>query len=262
MLQFLKRFISFSGGVESTTMCILYGKGATAIWVDTGAEHEEMYNRINEVEKRLIELHKGDFTLIKLKGIAKHKGIEYQGLEDLAIAYKFMPSGQSRYCTSYFKIKPIDKYLSEQGECELMIGFNYDEQGRTGNLEMQTNVKYSYPLIEDGLTRDDCEDILKLHGLHPKFPVYMLRGGCRMCFFKSEKEYRAMYHLNRKEFNEVMEFEEKIQDQRKKFYSIMGNGKSLRQLAAECKNEIFSDVESLYADYKRDGKSCGAFCRR
>jgi PP-loop superfamily ATP-utilizing enzyme len=28
----MKRFISFSGGVESTTMCILYGKGATAIW--------------------------------------------------------------------------------------------------------------------------------------------------------------------------------------------------------------------------------------
>ena len=258
----MKKFISFSGGVESTTMCVLYGKGATAIWVDTGAEHEEMYNRINEVEQRLIELHKGDFTLVKLKGSAKHKGIEYEGLEDLAIAYKFMPSGQSRYCTSYFKIKPIDKYLSEQGECELMIGFNYDEQGRTGNLEKQINVNYTYPLIEDGLTRDDCEDILKLHGLHPKFPVYMLRGGCRMCFFKSEKEYKAMYHLNKKEFDEVMAFEEKIQDQRKKFYSIMGNGKSLRQLANECKSEMFEDVESLYNDYKKDGKSCGAFCRR
>ena len=90
----------------------------------------------------------------------------------------------------------------------------------------------------------------------------MLRGGCRMCFFKSEKEYKAMYHLNRKEFNEVMAFEEKIQDQRKKFYAIMGNGKSLRQLANECNNELFTDVESLYADYKKDGKSCGAFCRR
>lgn len=257
-----KRFISFSGGVESTTMCILYGKGAKAIWVDTGAEHEEMYQRIDAVEAQLKELHKGDFELIRLIGEAKHKGVIYQGLEDLAIAYKFMPSGQSRYCTSFFKIKPIDKYLSEQGDCELMIGFNYDEQGRTGNLEMQSNVTYLYPLIEDGLDRSDCEEILKLHGLHPNFPVYMRRGGCRMCFFKSEKEYRAMYHLNKKEFLEVMDFEEKIQDQRKKFYSIMGNGKSLRQLSKECESELFDNAAEMYITKDKNEYSCGAFCHR
>lgn len=51
-----KRFISFSGGVESTTMCILFGKGAKAIWCDTGAEHEEMYATIDFVEAKLKEL--------------------------------------------------------------------------------------------------------------------------------------------------------------------------------------------------------------
>ncbi len=53
----MKRFISFSGGVESTTMCLLYGKGATAIWCDTGAEHGEMYERINKVEDYLKDFH-------------------------------------------------------------------------------------------------------------------------------------------------------------------------------------------------------------
>jgi len=47
----IKKFISFSGGVESTTMCLLYGKGATAIWCDTGAEHKEMYNGFNYDEQ-------------------------------------------------------------------------------------------------------------------------------------------------------------------------------------------------------------------
>jgi hypothetical protein len=89
----------------------------------------------------------------------------------------------------------------------------------------------------------------------------MLRGGCRMCFFKSEKEYRAMYHLEPDEFWEVVAFEEEIQDKRKKFYSIMGNGKSLRQVAAETDNELF-DTKSLYDDYKKSGTSCGAFCHR
>jgi 3'-phosphoadenosine 5'-phosphosulfate sulfotransferase (PAPS reductase)/FAD synthetase len=256
----MKTYISFSGGVESTTMCLLYGKDATAIWVDTGAEHKEMYERIDYTEQKLKEYHNGKFELIRLKGNAKYKGNYYQSLEDYIVAIRFMPSQQRRFCTIEFKIKPIDEFLSKE-ECELLIGFNYDEQGRTGNLEKKSNIRYRYPLIEDGLTRDDCEEILKINNLHPRFPVYMLRGGCRMCFFKSEKEYRAMYHLNRPEFYEVMKFEEEIQDKREKFYSIMGNGKSLRQLAQECETELFND-KSLYDDYKKDGKSCGAFCRR
>lgn len=253
----LKRFISFSGGVESTTMCVLFGKGATAIWCDTGAEHDLMYQRIDEVEKELKIIHDGEFELVRVKS-EKHIG-----LEQYANKRKFMPSGQARYCTRLFKIEPIDDYLSKQGECELMIGFNADEEGRTGNLELKSNVKYTYPLIEFGLTRWECEETLKLHGLHPNFPVYMLRGGCRMCFFKSEKEYRAMYHLNRIEFEKIIAFEEGMQDTRIKFYSIMGNGKSLRQLGNECATEklMFSEIETLYKSLKKE-TSCGAFCHR
>lgn len=259
----MSRFISFSGGVESTTMCILYGKGAKAIWCDTGAEHEEMYERIDKVEQYLTNFHNGDFTLVKIRGEKKYKNISYDSLEELIIASNTMPSQQMRFCTNYFKAAPIDKYLKEQGECELMIGFNYDEQGRTGSLEKMQNVTYLYPLIEDGYDRNDCEDILKQHGMHPNFPVYMLRGGCRMCFFKSEKEYKAMYHLNRNEFNKVLELEEKIQDKRTKFYSIMGNGKRLRDLKKECEVEksMLPDIENLYKSLKKE-TSCGAFCHR
>lgn len=259
------RYIAFSGGVESTTMCLLYGKGATAIWSDTGAEHKEMYTRIDEMEAFFKAYHGGDFHLVRLQTTVKHKEIEYTGLEALAVAYKYMPSGQKRYCTRLFKSEIIDKYLSDKGECELMIGFNYDESDRTGSLEKLPNVKYSYPLMDEGLTRAECEEILKENGIHPSFPVYMLRGGCRMCFFKSEKEYKALYHLNEAEFWEVAQFEEQIQDQRKKFYSIMSNGKSLRQLAQICEEEkaFFptEDFKELYKSYN-SGKSCGAFCHR
>jgi len=259
----MNRFISFSGGVESTTMCILYGKGATAIWCDTGAEHKLMYERIDYVEKKLIDLHNGDFKLIRLKGSYPAYGQKLTSLEETVKTIKFMPSGQKRYCTAYFKIKPIDKYLKEQGECELMIGFNFDEQGRTGSLEAMPNVNYMYPLVEDGYTRTECEDILKDHGLHPNFPVYMVRGGCRMCFFKSEREYKAMYHLNKEEFLEILAFEESIQDKRLKYYSIMGNGKTLRQLMVECQREklMFEDIQDLYKSLKKE-TSCGAFCNR
>lgn len=259
----MKRFISFSGGVESTTMCILYGKGAKAIWADAGAEHKKMYERIEKVETQIRKIHP-DFEIIKVKGSTNHKGVEYDNLEKLVSAYKFMPSGQMRYCTRIFKIEPIDKYLSEQGECELMIGLNADEENsRDGNWGLHANVKYTYPLIEDGLTRAECEEILNEHGLHPNMPVYMSRGGCRMCFFKSEKEYRAMFHLAKDEFFEIMALEEEIQDKRKKFYSIMGNGKSLRQLMTEEQKERFQfpDIKELYKQLKKE-TSCGAFCHR
>lgn len=261
----MNTFISFSGGVESTTMCILYGKGATAIWCDTGAEHSLMYDRIDLIEKQLTDLHNGDFKLVRVKGNVTAKGLRVYSLLDYIFQYKYMPSGQQRFCTKEFKSKPIDKYLKEQGDCELMIGFNFDETGRTGSLELAPNVTYSYPLIEDGLTRDDCEDILKQHGLHPNFPVYMLRGGCKMCFFKSKKEYKALYFLNNNEFNEMVLFEESIQDTKKKFYSIMSSEQSLRQLAVECENErgflVDADWNDLYKSLKKE-TSCGAFCHR
>ncbi len=257
----MKKFISFSGGVESTTMCILYGGDARAIWADTGSEHKKMYERMNMVEGEIKKIHP-EFEIIKVKGSGKYKDKEYDTLEKLAVAQKFMPSGMARYCTRIFKIEPIDEYLKEQGECELMIGLNVDEENsREGNWGLNENVKYTYPLIDEGLTRADCEEVLNFYNLHPNMKPYMLRGGCRMCFFKSEKEYRAMYHLEPDEFWEVVAFEEEIQDKRKKFYSIMGNGKSLRQVATETDNELF-DTKSLYDDYRKSGTSCGAFCHR
>lgn len=177
-----------------------------------------------------------------------------------------MPSGQSRWCTGKFKIEPIDEFLyAESGNSELMIGFNFDEQGRTGNLQLTANITYTYPLIEDGYTREDCEEVLNKYGLHPNFPVYMGRGGCRMCFFKSKKEYKAMYFLAYEEYLEVQAFEEQIQDKRQKFYSIMGNEISLRQLAIECEREKQfmqqQDWTELYKSLKKE-TSCGAFCHR
>lgn len=259
----MNRFISFSGGVESTTMCILYGKGAKAIWCDTGAEHKKMYERIDFVEGKLKQLHGDDFEIIRLKPNVKVKGIFVDNLLDAVLGWKFMPSQIFRYCTGKFKIEPIDDFLAEQGDCELMIGLNADEEAREGNWGLKTNVKYLYPLQDDKLSRANCEDILRLNNLHPEFPVYMLRGGCSMCFYKSEKEYKALYYLNREEFNEMLEFEQKYQDQRIRTYGIMSSGKTLKQLADECSQEMFQDnIIDAYNEYKKEGTSCGAFCRR
>jgi hypothetical protein len=39
----MKKFIAFSGGVESTTMSLMFGHDAQPIFADTGFEHEETW---------------------------------------------------------------------------------------------------------------------------------------------------------------------------------------------------------------------------
>jgi 3'-phosphoadenosine 5'-phosphosulfate sulfotransferase (PAPS reductase)/FAD synthetase len=260
----VNRYISFSGGVESTTMCILYGKGAKAIFCDTGAEHNEIYERIDLVEAYCKKLHGEEFEVIKIKAsVNTKKKRTVDNLTDYIKDYEYMPNTGARFCTRVFKIEPIEKYLSSEGDIEMLIGLNYDEQGRTGNLEKLKNCTYRYPLIENQLDRDDCIALLNLHGLNPQFPIFMSRGGCKYCFFKSENEYKAMYYFDRETFNEVMEFEKSIQGTKKKFFSIMPSGKSMGQVMKECQSTLFSEEEmkQIYSHVKRT-TYCGGFCHR
>jgi hypothetical protein len=259
----MQKFISFSGGVESRTMAILYGKGATLLFSDTGSEHEALYESIDQFEKWIIAFHKGECKLLKVKHPT-------ETLEQAIIRKKFMPSRQRRYCTYDHKIEIIDNFLKSQGECELMIGLNADED-RTGNLSSLSNVNYTYPLknpqpfFEIGLNRDDCEYLLNLHGVHPSFPAYMSRGGCKFCFFKSVNEYKAMYHLNRQEFESVLALEKGIQDKRKKYFGIVEGGKSIAQIAKIAKSEqdflFATDFKEIYNEGQKK-HYCGLFCHR
>lgn len=205
----MKKFISFSGGVESTTMCLLYGKGAIAIVSDTGDEEPEMYERWDFVEQSMKIIHDGDFEMVRIKPSVIAKGIHCTTLDELAMAWGFYPGSGRRWCTLKLKIEPIDVYLSTQGECELMIGLNADEiNDRTGNLSTLENVTYSTPLADDGHNREDCIELLIPYGLEPHFPPYMQRGGCRKCFFRGKKEAKAKYFFNREGFLEDKSFED------------------------------------------------------
>lgn len=257
----MKRFISFSGGVESRTMAMLYGRGATLLFCDTGAEHSELYEKTERFIDFIKEWHKGNIEVVKLIGTAKHKGKQLNGLIEYIKESTMFPSQQMRFCTRMFKVELIDKYLKDKGNCKLMIGFNADEENRTGNMEALNNVVYDYPLIRAGWDREDCENFLKHHGQFPEFPAYMTRGGCKMCFFKSVKEYKAMYYINPEEFAEVRELEESLQDRRTKMYAIHSSGKTMKQIQTECESEIPFDFNEIYKNAKQE-TSCGAFCMR
>jgi 3'-phosphoadenosine 5'-phosphosulfate sulfotransferase (PAPS reductase)/FAD synthetase len=250
-----KRFISFSGGVESSTQCLIYGSVAKPIFADTGAEHEEMYERLDYFEKRMKEFHGSQFEIIRVSA---------GSLKDYIKKTKFFPAPTQRYCTRMFKIKPIDDFLMAQGECELMIGLNANEASdRVGNLEMVENVKYTYPLIENGLTREHCKALLRKANVEPAFPPYMQRGGCDICFYKSKKEWRSLVLLNEQKALELAEFEESIQDRRDKYYymnSAIGRMRNFIQSVKD-QGELF-DMSQTYPTYDDIHSPCGVFCHR
>jgi 3'-phosphoadenosine 5'-phosphosulfate sulfotransferase (PAPS reductase)/FAD synthetase len=255
-----KKFISFSGGVESRTMAVLFGNKADAIFADTGAEHDELYKQLDHVEQKIREFHGNDFKIIKLQA----KDVEGTGANTLIeyIKYrKYFPSFGRRYCTALFKIKPIDNYLQQFSEVELMIGLNSDEADlRTGNYGLMANVKYSYPLIDNGITRKMCYEILDAVGINPNFPAYMKRGGCKCCYFKSKREFEAMAILNEKEYDEVAELESTIQDKRDQFFHLAIGVPNLKDFKAKAKSVLFNS-EEIYPVINNVTK-CGVFCNR
>lgn len=249
----MTQFISFSGGVESSTMCVLFGDKADAIFSDTGFEHQEIYDRIDLVQTWCRNNVRPDFTVHKVS-----KG----SLPEYIVKSKFYPNFQSRYCTRMFKIEPIDDFLEQFKEngVELMIGLNADEiDQRTGNHGNKPFVKYSYPLADKGFNRTMCITLLEYVGLKPNFPPYMKRGGCIGCYYKSKKEYTAMALLNPDEFKIVEDLEKAIQDKRQEYFSIL-QGITMTEIRQLAENILF-DPNEIYPTIN-DATKCGVFCNR
>lgn len=255
-----KTYIAFSGGVESTTMCVLYGKGATAVFTDTGSEHAYLYKRLDKVEKTLKEYHDGDFELIRLKANVKCGDKQVDSLTDYILESRFLPGPNDRFCTRLFKIAIMDNFLADKGQCELLIGLNSDE-AREGNFGLKSNVIYRCPLQDDEINRQMCVDILNAAGLAPDFPAYMRRGGCIFCPFKSKKEFKAMVHLSPDEIDLVRVLEEAVQDKRGKYFRIRSNMPVMAKFIETEKNNLFGDLSPYYDD-SEESYSCGVFCHR
>lgn len=257
----MKHFISFSGGVESRTMCVLYGdKADAAIFSDTGYEHDKLYQELDRFEETLKTIHP-DLPIIRIKN-ENYPG----GLPEYIRKSKYYPSFRQRFCTRMFKIEPIDNFLRQfkDEDVEIMIGLNAEEgDQRTGNHGLLPFVNYSYPLYDQNITRAMCKGILNALNVAPDFPPYMRRGGCKGCYYKAKKEFVCMAHMAPDEYSEVMELEEAIQDERDTFFAIRDCiPQGLRKFRQDVMSQgLLFNPSEVYATIN-DASSCGVFCNR
>lgn len=260
-------FIAFSGGVESTTMALLFGRKAQCVFTDTGAEHDEMYRRLDDVEQKLKEIHGDEFSVLRIKA-EKCDGKPIDNLTDYIRHAGVFPNQLMRFCTKYFKIAPYNAFLRDKTPCSLMVGLNSDEiEKREGNHGLE-GVTVEYPLVDLKLNRKKCVAMLEAYDLQPKLPVYMRRGGCKYCPYKSRKEYAAMVHLSPAEMEEIARLEEEVntgpKNTRGKFWAAaMAVPEGFRAFMEAEKSQSLLSVEEMYGQQPGTIETpCGLFCHR
>jgi len=96
-------------------------------------------------------------------------------LYDYCMKYRFIPGRQKRWCTSRFKVALLIKYY--QKPCTEIIAFEAGEERRVHRYRHKNDITAQFLLIDEGITRQDCVEIIKRHGL----PVPM-KSGCYICF--------------------------------------------------------------------------------
>ena len=110
----MKILVQFSGGKDSQACLIKavndYGKDkVTAVFCDTGFEHNVTYKHIQNVVQQL------GVPLVTLRSD------KYKDFVDMSIKKSRFPSSQRRFCTSELKVVPMIDYILSQDESFIII---------------------------------------------------------------------------------------------------------------------------------------------
>lgn len=228
----MKRYLSLGAGVQSSTLALMMAKGEVkpvdaAIFADTQNEPDSVMAWLDWLETEIARsphpypvyrVTKGNLadreTIIRT---SKKSGKQY--IQGGIPAFVLAPTGKKgllgRKCTTDFKIQPIYVKVRElldikraprekQILAKMAIGISLDEVHR-----MKPNtfsyVESYWPLIDLGMTRDDCFTWMAKHG-YPMPP----RSACVFCPFHSDVEWVRLRDEEPHEFAKAVEFERKI----------------------------------------------------
>ncbi len=153
----MKILIGWSGGKDSQASLIwaVHKYGAdkiTAVFCDTGWEHEDTYKHVNEVCEKLA---------VKLV-VVKNK--KFDGFVGLAKKKKRFPSTKARFCTEKLKTEPmIDYILSLNDHCLIIQGIRSDESEDRSKMSREcTYFKYYFQPYTDNEKKIKALEKIKL----------------------------------------------------------------------------------------------------
>lgn len=213
--------ISYGGGVQSTAMVVLACQGELGYDVDAAlfsnvgddSEHPDSIRYVREIAQPwakergldVIELNptrRGEETTL-WKEIFRE-----DSRRDLIPLYGEQGNPLSRSCTADFKVKTLERWHRAHGATRdnpntVLLGISVDEIERAGRKSNDTITQRRYPLLDLGLHRHDCEQIIRDAGL----PVPR-KSSCFFCPFHS----RLVWSEMRRDEPELFEKAQQLED--------------------------------------------------
>lgn len=216
------RVISYGGGVQSTAMIVLAVQGRipdvdVALFSNVGedSEYPDTITFVRDVmmpwaQQRglpIVELtptRKGEPTSVwkeMMRTDTKRTVIPVFGETGAPLR---------RICTVDFKVRPIHKWLKENGatadnKADVLMGISTDEVQRANNKPQYDHEVRCYPLLDLGLSRTDCIEVIRQAGL-PVPP----KSSCFFCPYHSELTWRELRRDREDLFDKAQQLEDHL----------------------------------------------------
>lgn len=220
------KLLSLGAGVQSTTLALMVAEGALdridgAIFADTGWEPRRVYDHLARlvgvlaaVGVPLYRVSVGNLRSDALDPEHRYASIPY---------FVRNPDGSEgmgrRQCTSEYKLTPIRRKVREllgatapdfrrvpRGRvAEQWIGFSTDEIHRVDDRRDVRYVTKRYPLLDLGMSRDDCERWLRSRGW-----TSVAKSACIGCPFHGNRQWRDLRDNHPEEWADAVAFDEAI----------------------------------------------------
>lgn len=190
----MRTCLSFGGGVQTTALLVLIADGKlprpdAVVFSDTGAEHQATYDYMAEVSGPFARKHGIKITVLGADWRTGHYSAD---LETYCREHRMLPGTWVRWCTDRYKVRPIARFNARRlgatvaDPVESWIGISTDETRRARPSTNPCEVK-RYPLIELGVSRAGCEDLIAAAGL-----AVPPKSGCWFCPFQKQSRWHQL----------------------------------------------------------------------
>lgn len=263
------RCISLGGGVQSTTIVLMHllerafdPPPDMAIFIDLGWERKATYENIAKLteEGRKQGFRVETVTRRNIRDdILKNVGDRTSRVPTPPMFFMSEAGKKAqiaRECTANYKIDVMNEELRKnigippgmqiRYRAETWIGISTDEAQRMNSGNNPKWVTVRYPLIEAGMSRNDCGAWLKAHGW--EIPV---KSSCLGCPFKPNREWADMKYNRAEEWADVIQIDRAVRGGVNNVTSKTFLHQSLRPL---------EEIE--FRDPGREDKydECGGYC--
>jgi 3'-phosphoadenosine 5'-phosphosulfate sulfotransferase (PAPS reductase)/FAD synthetase len=270
------RTISYGGGVQSTALLVLATQGklepimggsiTAALFSNTGddSEHPATLEYVRNIaipwaaERGLTvhELHRRtkDGQIETLYGRATHPD-----KRSLPIPVRLSNGAPaSRHCTVDFKVKVLQKWIKQAGATAdnpaiVAVGISTDEIQRANNKSDAAFERRVFPLLQLGLSRADCAQLIQDSGL-PIPP----KSSCYFCPWHSRLVWAEMRRDEPELFEKAAVLEDILHDKADRFGHkrayLTDRLVPLREAIPVAQDTLFSSLEF------NDGKCDSGYC--